>query len=76
MKRLFAEALGTFALVFAGPISGASMNPARSIGPALLSGHLEHLWIYLAAPILGALLAVPACCLVREPGCCSIPREA
>lgn len=45
--------------MFAGPISGASMNPARSIAPALVSGHLEHLWIYIVAPILGAILAVP-----------------
>ena len=39
-----------------GPISGASMNPARSIGPAIISGDLAHLWIYIAAPILGAAL--------------------
>ncbi len=44
--------------LFAGPITGASMNPARSIAPALVSGNLEHLWIYIAAPISGALLAV------------------
>ena len=44
--------------MFAGPVSGASMNPARSISPAVVSGHLEHLWIYLAAPILGAAFAV------------------
>jgi aquaporin NIP len=56
--------------MFAGPISGASMNPARSMAPALVSGHVEALWIYLLAPTLGALLAVPACCGVREPGCC------
>ncbi len=43
--------------MFAGPISGASMNPARSLAPALVSGHLEHLWIYLTATVLGALLA-------------------
>ncbi len=42
----------------AGPVSGASMNPARSLAPALVSGRTEHLWIYLAAPVLGALLAV------------------
>lgn len=41
-----------------GPISGASMNPARSLGPALVSGQLDGLWIYLAAPVLGALAAV------------------
>jgi aquaporin Z len=56
--------------MFAGPISGASMNPARSLAPALVSGQLGALWIYLLAPTLGALLAVPACISVREPGCC------
>lgn len=56
--------------MFAGPICGASMNPARSLAPALVSGHLESLWLYLAAPLLGALLAVPACQGVRGPGCC------
>ncbi|MGB2847061.1 MAG: MIP family channel protein [Saprospiraceae bacterium] len=44
--------------MFGGPISGASMNPARSIGPALASGHLEHLWVYLLAPVIGAILAI------------------
>lgn len=44
--------------MFAGPICGASMNPIRSIAPALVSGHLEHLWVYILAPVLGALLAV------------------
>jgi len=47
--------------MFAGPISGASMNPARSLAPAMISGHLQSLWIYLTAPVLGACLAVPAC---------------
>lgn len=56
--------------IFAGPVSGASMNPARSLAPALVSGHLEHLWVYLLAPVLGALLAVPLCMGVRESGCC------
>ncbi|MDA7503377.1 MIP family channel protein [Planctomicrobium sp.] len=46
--------------MFAGPICGASMNPARSIAPALFSGHIEHLWLYVVATILGAMCAVPA----------------
>lgn len=54
--------------MFGGPISGASMNPARSLGPALVSGRLETLWIYLSAPVAGALLAVGASWLLREPG--------
>ncbi|MEI6712664.1 MAG: aquaporin [Verrucomicrobiota bacterium] len=45
--------------MFAGPVCGASMNPARSLAPALASGHLEHLWVYMIAPCLGAILAVP-----------------
>lgn len=45
------------ALVF-GPITGASMNPARSLGPAVVSGHTEHLWLYLIGTTLGAVLAV------------------
>ena len=44
--------------MFAGPICGASMNPARSLAPALLSGNTQHLWIYLTAPFSGTLLAV------------------
>lgn len=51
--------------MFAGPICGASMNPARSLAPALVSGHLEHLWLYPAATVLGALLAVPLSQAVR-----------
>jgi aquaporin NIP len=45
--------------MFAGPVCGASMNPARSIAPAIASGHFEHLWIYIAATITGAAMAVP-----------------
>jgi len=40
----------------AGPLTKASMNPARSLGPAIVSGHLDHLWLYLTAPIVGALV--------------------
>jgi aquaporin NIP len=45
--------------MFAGPISGASMNPARSLAPALVSGNFHALWVYLVAPLLGSALAVP-----------------
>jgi aquaporin NIP len=50
--------IGLEALV-AGPVSGASMNPARSLAPALVSGHFEHLWIYVVSPVIGGLAAVP-----------------
>ncbi|CAL2103219.1 MIP family channel protein [Tenacibaculum sp. 190130A14a] len=56
--------------MFAGPMTKASMNPARSIAPAIVSGHLEHLWLYILAPILGALLAVISCKLVKDDNCC------
>ncbi len=46
--------------MFAGPISGASMNPIRSLAPAIVSGHTEHVWVYLTAPVLGVILAVIA----------------
>jgi aquaporin NIP len=58
--------------LFAGRISGASMNPARFFAPALVSQHLSHLWIYLLAPVAGALLAVVGCRCVRKD-CCSVP---
>jgi aquaporin NIP len=45
--------------MFAGPICGASMNPARSIAPALISGHLQSLWIYVLSPLIGASAAIP-----------------
>lgn len=60
--------------MFAGPITGASMNPARSLAPALLSGQTQHLWIYLVATPLGALSAILLCRCVREPGCCCAPK--
>jgi len=57
--------------MFAGPICGASMNPARSLGPALMSGHCQYLWIYVLAPVVGAWFGVLGCRCVRESGCCS-----
>ena len=57
-----------FDAMFGGPISGASMNPARSAGPALVSGDLHALWLYLVAPICGASLAALTYQFVRgEP---------
>ncbi len=56
--------------MFAGPITKASMNPARSLGPALLSGHWEHQWLYFIAPVIGALLAVLTCKIVKPDNCC------
>ena len=52
--------------LWGGPISGASMNPARSFGPALVSGELAFHWIYWAAPILGAALGAFAYEAIRE----------
>ncbi len=51
--------------LFGGPISGASMNPARSLGPALVSGDLHALWIYLVAPLGGCALGASAYQLLR-----------
>jgi aquaporin Z len=51
--------------MFAGPISGASMNPARSLAPAVVSGHLQSVWVYLLAPLIGSAVAVPCWRLTR-----------
>ncbi len=61
--------------LFAGPISGASMNPVRSLAPALVAWQWSHLWIYLVAPPLGAMIAVVGCRCVRDEGCCCPVKE-
>lgn len=53
-----------------GPLTGASLNPARSIGPALISGRLDHLWLYIVSPIMGAGLATLFCSSAHGRGCC------
>jgi aquaporin NIP len=66
-------AIGSVVLLeamFAGPITGASMNPARSIAPAIISGNMANLWIYIFAPIVGCVLAVMSCKLVKNEQCC------
>jgi aquaporin NIP len=61
---------GTVALdaLFGGPVTGASMNPARSFGPALASGHWHDFWIYILGPVVGAAVGGIAYQLVRRPG--------
>jgi aquaporin Z len=61
--------------LFAGPISGASMNPARSLAPALVSLRLESLWVYLTAPVVGAIVSVLGCRCVQEKGCCQVAQQ-
>jgi aquaporin NIP len=51
--------------MFGGPISGASMNPVRSLGPAIASGTFDHLWVYMAGPVAGAVLGALGYELVR-----------
>ena len=73
MKRYAAEAIGSVVALeamFAGPISGASMNPARSIAPAVVSGQLADVWLYVVDPVIGALLAVPGCRCIQPERCC------
>lgn len=57
MTGLAVGAVVMLEAIFAGPITGASMNPARSIAPAIISGNITHLWLYIVAPIIGAILA-------------------
>ena len=54
-----------------GPVTGASMNPARSIAPAIISGNIQHLWVYIMAPLTGAIFAFPGCKLIQGNSCCT-----
>ncbi len=56
--------------LFAGPISGASMNPARSLAPAVVAMQLDHVWVYIVAPVAGALASVPLCRCIHSSPCC------
>ncbi|XP_076947953.1 nodulin-26-like [Bidens hawaiensis] len=69
-KELAGVAIGVtlmFNVLIAGPITGASMNPARSIGPAIVANEYENLWIFITSPILGALTATIVYSLLRQP---------
>jgi len=57
--------------LFAGPMTNASMNPIRSLAPAIVSMKFDNLWLYLAAPILGALTAVLSCRWIKTDNCCN-----
>lgn len=57
----------TLEALFGGPVSGASMNPARSLAPAIVSGRLDHLWVYLTAPVLGAVVGVGVSSYIHGP---------
>jgi aquaporin Z len=66
-------AIGSVVLLealFAGPITNASMNPARSLASNIVSGNIKGLWLYILAPIIGALLAVVSCKFVKHENCC------
>ena len=69
MAAISIGAMITVAAFLGGPISGASMNPARSLGPALAANNLQSLWIYLTAPFIGATLAIPLCRWAQPAGC-------
>jgi aquaporin Z len=56
--------------MFAGPMTKASMNPIRSIAPALFTGNFQHLWLYIVGPVLGAIAGVSSCKLIKGDACC------
>lgn len=69
--------LAVMTMIYAvGNVSGAHLNPARSIGPAIVSGQFTHVWVYIVAPVLGALLAAPGCRVFQGEDCCVPEAEA
>ena len=62
--------------LWSAPVSGTSMNPARSFGPALVSGHWGSYWVYVAGPLAGALIAVGCAIVLRGPGGDPVSRMA
>ncbi|MBT8142226.1 MAG: aquaporin [Gammaproteobacteria bacterium] len=70
MAGLAIGATVALAAAFAGPLTNASMNPARSIGPALVALDWSQLWLYSIAPMIGAALAVYSCKWTAFDGCC------
>lgn len=72
MEGVAIGATVTISALFGGPVSGASMNPAQSLAPAVISGQLQHGWLYIIAPILGTFLASPTCRLIQGTECCAV----
>jgi len=70
MAGLAIGATVALAAAFAGPLTNASMNPARSIGPAIVAGDWTQLWLFCIAPMLGASFAVYSCRFTAFDGCC------
>ena len=68
LSALAVAAYIALAGLWASPVSGASMNPVRSLAPAVVTGDLHDLWIYLTAPFIGGLIAVAAAYILRGPG--------
>jgi aquaporin Z len=76
---LSAFAVGAYIILaglWAGPVSGASMNPARTLAPDLVRGDITHTWIYVAGPLIGALFAVGIAYILRGPGGGTAGRRA